>query len=178
MEQNKVLVEQPDSFYRFKDLYDKCPSSCEFEGACGKRDHARNRLRALFVIGNHPAADAKRARCGVERVGLPFAPLLERDGRHGCTGLFLSKPPQCVSAAMSISSFQTTSVFLSLVPANTQSQRLLVGRHCGDAWQNSLGHCQPRSLVPAFQGQPFLTGLRPRARLGDLAGHGVAGNHR
>jgi hypothetical protein len=49
----------------------------QFKSAGRERDNARNRFRALFIVSDHATADAECARCGVERVGLAFAPVLE-----------------------------------------------------------------------------------------------------
>ena len=74
-----------------------------------KGNDARNGFRALFVIGHHATADAERMRRRVQRVGPAFAPAPE--------GVRRMVTPACscasrhnVSAAMSISSGQTTSV--------------------------------------------------------------------
>jgi hypothetical protein len=59
-----------------------------------ERDDARNRFRALFVVGHHAAAEPKRAHRCVERVGLALAPILECVRRHGCAILLLGEPPE------------------------------------------------------------------------------------
>lgn len=67
------------------------------EGTGGKCHDTRNRPTALFIIGNHSAADAKGARRGVKRIRVSLPPVPEGIGCHGRARLFLHQPPKRVS---------------------------------------------------------------------------------
>jgi len=110
----------------------------------GKRNDTRNRLRTLFIVGNHAATQPQRGSGNIERIGFAFPPMLERIGDMVCPDCSCASR-QSVSAAMSISSGQQN---IRAIVANLHTPKQF--RRAAQRLINAEGFHQAGNINPAL----------------------------